>query len=178
MALSSTIYKVTLNISDLSRHYYQQHQLTLALHPSEQPKRMMLRLLAFCLYADPELQFTRGLSTDDEPDLWQLSASGEIENWIELGLPTEKRLKQAAGKARQVVLVTYNDNAQRQWLAKMAPAIKRLNNLRVAHISVQELEQLGELAQRNMDLQCTIDDGQIWLSSAEQSICVGLVPVD
>lgn len=170
MALTATIYKATLAISDLRRHYYQPHQLTVALHPSEQPRRMMLRLLAFCLYADEALHFTKGVSSDDEPDLWQMDASGDIEKWIELGLVTEKRLKQACAKARHVVLITYNDNAQRQWHSKMAPVLQRFGNLSVLHLNDEYMDALETLASRNMDLQCTIDEDQIWLSTASESI--------
>ena len=99
MALSATICKADLNIVDMDRHYYQQHSLTVAQHPSENDERLMIRLLAFALHADEFLSFTKGLSTDDEPDLWQKSLSGEIELWIELGLPSEKRLKKACGRA-------------------------------------------------------------------------------
>ncbi|HEV8077632.1 MAG TPA: YaeQ family protein, partial [Marinobacter sp.] len=93
MALKATIFKATLNIADMDRHYYADHQLTLARHPSENDERMMVRLLAFALNASDQLEFTKGLSTDDEPELWQKSLSNEIELWIELGLPDESRLR-------------------------------------------------------------------------------------
>ena len=85
MALSASIFKADIDISDLRRHYYHSHSLTLARHPSETNERMMLRLLSFALFADEQLSFTRGLSNDDEPDLWRHSLSGETELWIELG---------------------------------------------------------------------------------------------
>jgi len=69
----------------MDRQYYATHALTLALHPSETVERLMVRLLAFALHADERLEFGRGLSTDDEPDLWRKSLTGEIEQWIELG---------------------------------------------------------------------------------------------
>ena len=99
MALSATIYKAELNVVDMDRHYYEQHSLTLAQHPSETAERLMLRLLVFALHASETMAFTKGLSTDDEPDLWQKSLSDEIELWVELGLPSEKRLKKACGRS-------------------------------------------------------------------------------
>ena len=117
MALSATICKADLNIVDMDRHYYQQHSLTVAQHPSENDERLMIRLLAFALHADEFLSFTKGLSTDDEPDLWQKSLSGEIELWIELGLPSEKRLKKACGRAQQVILYTYGTGSAEQCAA-------------------------------------------------------------
>ena len=70
MALKATIHKATLNIADMDRHYYADHQLTIAQHPSETDLRVMIRLLAFALNAGDTLEFTKGLSTDDEPELW------------------------------------------------------------------------------------------------------------
>ena len=87
----STIYKITLNIADMDRHYYQSHEMTVALHPSETHFRFMVRLIAFMLNASDELSFTKGLSTSDEPDLWQKLLTDEIELWIDLGQPDEKK---------------------------------------------------------------------------------------
>ena len=101
MALSARICKADLNVVDMDRHYYQQHSLTIAQHPSETNERLMLRLLAFALHASDMLSFCKGISTEDEPDLWQKSLSDEIELWIELGLPSEKRLKKACGRAKK-----------------------------------------------------------------------------
>ena len=95
MALKATIYKTELAIADMTRHYYQTHSLTLAQHPSETLERMMLRLVAFALCADERLLFGKGISEDSEPDLWQHNLSGEIELWVELGLPDEKLLRRA-----------------------------------------------------------------------------------
>ena len=79
MAPKSTVHKARLQISDMDRHYYASHDLVLAQHPSETDERLMLRLLAFALFADERLEFGRGLSTDDEPDLWRKDLTGLIE---------------------------------------------------------------------------------------------------
>ncbi|HBN32151.1 MAG TPA: hypothetical protein DD416_13230, partial [Rhodobacteraceae bacterium] len=99
MAQKSTIYKVELSVSDMDRHYYETHKLTVAKHPSETAERLMVRILAFALNANEQLEMTRGLSTDDEPDIWQKSLSGELELWVALGLPSEKVVRQSCGKA-------------------------------------------------------------------------------
>ena len=104
MAQKSTIYKAELSISDMDRHYYETHKLTVAKHPSETDERLMVRLLAFALSAREQLEFSKGLSSDDEPDVWEKSLSGEIELWITLGLPSEKIVRQSCGKAREVII--------------------------------------------------------------------------
>lgn len=170
MALKATIYKATLEISDLERQYYRSHALTVALHPSETETRMLLRLLAFALFADEGLKFTRGLSTVEEPDLWQWSLSGELEMWIELGLPDPRRLRQACGKARQVVVVAWGGRAAETWWEKNREELARLKNLTVVNLLLQNQEELTGLVARNMELQLTINDGQLWLTSNDRTV--------
>lgn len=170
MALTATIFKATVDISDIRRHYYQQHRLTLARHPSETDERMMLRLLAFTLFASESLHFTRGLSNDDEPDLWQKNLSDEIELWIELGQPSAKRLRRAFSLAKHVLVISYGDRAGGQWWKEQENALRNQAKLTVAEISDTHLNQLSELTERNMQLQVTIDDNAIWVSNPNSSI--------
>ena len=108
MAIKATICKANLQIADMDRGYYNDLTLTIAQHPSETDERMMVRLLAFALHASEGLKFTEGISAeDDEPDIWQKNMSGEIEIWIEVGLPDEKRIRKACNRAKQVYLYPY-----------------------------------------------------------------------
>jgi len=172
MALKATIFKAELQIADMDRHYYGSHSLTIAQHPSETDERMMVRLLAFALYADERLAFTKGISTDDEPDLWLKSLSDEIELWIELGQPDEKRLRKAAGRARQVVIITYNSRSAAVWRGQMQEALAKLDNVTVRALSNETVEALGRLAQKTMNLQCTIQDGEVSLGDDTQLVQV------
>lgn len=166
MALKSTIYKAQLNVADMDRHVYGDFPLTLARHPSETDERMMLRLLAFALHADEQLEFGRGISTDDEPDLWRKSLSGEIEQWIELGTPDASRLRKACGRAGQVLLYGYGDRALPVWWGKNKQELARFSNLQVYSITDETCQALGEMAAQTMDLQCSIEDGEAWLSDS------------
>ncbi|WP_323844776.1 YaeQ family protein [Microbulbifer magnicolonia] len=170
MALKATIFKARVQIADMDRGYYGEHQLTLARHPSETDERMMVRLLAFAHNAAEGLEFTRGLSSDDEADLWQMSLSGEIELWIEVGLPTEERLRKASSRAAQVLVYSYGRRAAPIWWQKQGGALARFDNLRVYHLPEEATEQLAAMAERNMDLSATIQDGHIWLSAADRSV--------
>ncbi|MCB1609209.1 MAG: YaeQ family protein [Xanthomonadales bacterium] len=163
MADKATIHKAELQISDLDRHYYQTHQLTLAQHPSETVDRLMVRLLCFALYADPELNFGRGVSTDDEPDLWRTSLSGEVELWIDLGQPDESRVRKACGRAQQAVIVGYSGRSFAIWLEKNAAALRRCRNLTVLALEDGVAEALGKLNQRAMRLQCLISECELQL---------------
>ena len=172
MAPKATIYKAELQISDMDRGYYATHALTLARHPSETDERLMVRLLAFALHADERLEFGRGLSSDDEPDLWRKSLTGEIEQWIELGQPDEQRIRKACGRARQVVVIGYSGRGFDIWWDKIAAGLARSKNLTVIDIPAVTVQELAALADRNMQLQCLIQDGHAQLMNATASVTV------
>jgi uncharacterized protein YaeQ len=175
MALTATIFKAHLQISDLDRPYYGDHQLTLARHPSETEERMMVRLLAFALHADENLNFTKGLCVDEEPDLWLKSLTGEIELWIDVGLPDERRVRKACNRAAQVCLYLYGGRAAGLWWQRNADKLQRFSNLRVIELPEEQSKGLASLVQRSMALQCTVQDGEIWLSCGDQSLSISLL---
>ncbi len=170
MALKSTIYKAGLQVNDLDRNYYQLHALTLALHPSETPLRMMLRLLVFACNASQRLAFTKGISSEDQPDLWVKGLSGEIELWIDLGQPDEKRIRKACGRARQVLVYAYKPRSAEIWWQQKQTIMQRFGNLRVFYLHVADVDGLERLVDRNMNLQCMIQDDRLWLSSDDNSV--------
>lgn len=172
MALKATIYKAELQISDMDRQYYATHSLTLAQHPSETITRLMLRLAVFALHAHERLAFSRGVSADDEPDLWLKNYADEIELWIELGEPDERRLRQACGRARQVWLYSYGGRASEVWWPGIAHRLERLDNLSVRRISTETLAELSSLCARAMMVQVSVQDGQLWLSDATRQVLV------
>lgn len=170
MALKATIYKVDLQIANMDRNYYQQHQLTLAKHPSETDERVMVRLLAFALHADEALAFGRGLSVDDEPDLWLKDMTGAIDLWIDVGLPDERDVRKACGRARQVVVLVYGGRTADMWWSQNSDKLKRQHNLTVINLPVASTQALAELVSRTMTLNFTMQDGQIWLSGETASV--------
>lgn len=175
MALSSTIFKANLQISDMDRHYYDEHQLTLARHPSETDERMMVRLLAFALHADEYLYFSKGLCDDEEPALWQKSLSEEIELWIDVGLPDERRIRKACSRSAKVCLYLYGGRNADLWWQRNTTKLNRFTNLSVIEIPEVASKELTSLVQRSMQLQCTIQDGEVWLNCGDQT--VGLTPL-
>lgn len=172
MALKATIFKADINISDMDRGYYAGHTLTIARHPSENDERMMLRIAAFALHADEQLSFTKGLCADDEPELWRKNYSDEIELWIDLGEPDEKRLRKACGRADQVWLYCYGGRASEIWWQGMQGKASRFANLTVVSIPPETLQQLTTLTERSMQLQATIQEGQLTLSSDKGTVFV------
>jgi uncharacterized protein YaeQ len=170
VALKATIFKAELQVSDLDRGHFATHALTLARHPSETDERMMVRLLAFALDADEYLEFGKGLSAEDEPDLVRRDLTGAIELWIEVGLPPEREIRKAAGRARQVKVYTYGGRAANLWWDQNRAALARLDNLTVIDIPEDIAAQVEKLAERNMRLDCTIQEGQLWLSGGGDTL--------
>ena len=174
MALKATIFKAELQIADMDRNYYHDHALTIARHPSETDERMMLRLLAYALHAGEALSFGKGLSTDDEPDLWQKDLTGAIELWIDVGQPDEKRIRRACGRARQVFVYSYGGQGAAIWWDQVGGKLERTRNLTVISVPAAASQALAKLARRNMRLNCTIQDEQVWLDDTEVRVQVEL----
>lgn len=172
MALKATIYKADLQIADMDRNYYGNEVLTLARHPSETDERMMVRLLAFAIHACDGLTFTKGLFDVEEPDLWQKDLTGAIQLWIEVGQPDEKKLLKACGRSEHVVVYSYSATSH-IWWKQLANKVERCKNLTVINLPAEATEQLEKMAQRTMQLQCTIQDGQIWLTDGTATVEIG-----
>lgn len=176
MALKATIFKAELQIADMDRSYYATHALTLAQHPSETDERMMVRLAVFALHASEALSFTKGISTDDEPDLWEKDLTGRIELWIDIGQPDEKRIRKACGRARHVRIYCHSGHSAALWWQKHGDALNRFQNLSVVDLPSDATKALARLVQRNMQLQCTVQDGQLWMSNGTDSVLLDPTP--
>ncbi|MGD9870376.1 MAG: YaeQ family protein [Thauera sp.] len=171
MALKATVFKAELQVADMDRHHYGTYNLTLARHPSETDERMMVRVLAFALFADPALGFGKGLCVDDEPDLWQKDLTGVIERWIDVGQPDEKWIRKACGRAREVVVLAYG-RALEVWWNGTRPKVARHAGLHVFELERETSAELARLAERNMRLQVTIQDGQAWVTNGREQVLV------
>ena len=165
MATGSTIYRADVSIADMDRHYYGNHSLTVARHPSETEERLMVRLLAFVVFAADDLAFGRGISADEEPDLWRKDLTGLIDLWIDVGLPEEKRVRKACGRSRQVIVLAYGASKADHWWRRNEPDLRRLDNLAVLAVPVAAGAALAAMAGRSMTIDVTIQEAQIWVGS-------------
>lgn len=173
MALKATIYKVDLQIADMDRNYYAEHALTLARHPSETDERLMVRVLMYALNAQEGIAFTRGLSEADEPEIWVKDLTGQLTLWIDIGQPDEARLRKACGRAEQVIAVCHSSSCQ-LWWKQIETKLTRIRNLTVLQLSTDSSQALAALTQRSMQLQCLVQDGEVWLSTDAQRVPVVL----
>lgn len=181
MALKSTIHKAQLQIADMDRALYADHVLTLARHPSETEERLMVRLLAFALQVpadadDGALQFARGLSDTDEPDLWQHALDGTLRHWVEVGQPDERRLTRACGRAGRVTVYAYGSQAGTWWSGIGARAARH-PGLFVWQIPAEQSQALAALVARSMQVQVNVQDGQAWVMQGDGAVEVTPLPL-
>lgn len=178
MAIKSTIFKANLQIADIDHGYYADHALTLARHPSETDERMMVRLAALAIQAhqlndlcngDATLAFGAGLSDPDDPDASLTDFTGRKRVWIEVGQPEDKPLAKACSKADSVIVYCFN-HASEIWWKGIESKLSRQDKLQVWRIPTEALQALAQLAERSMQLQATVQEGAITLSSPLGSI--------
>ena len=174
MAIKATIFKAELAVSDMDRGVYGDFSLTIARHPSETDERMMVRLLAFALNSDERLEFGKGISNEDEPALWRRDLTGAIEQWIDVGLPEERLLRRACGKAQQVILLTYGGRGVDVWWQQNKKELVKQMRLAVMDVPQEASRALAALVDRNMVLTATIQEGQIYFSDADTSVAMEL----
>ena len=178
MALKATIYKAQIQLADMDRNIYGDHNVTIARHPSETDERMMIRLLAFALNAPADdhhgaLEFAKDLWDTDEPSLWQKDLTGQIVQWIDLGQPDDKRVMKSAPRAERVAVYSYTSSTPIWWNG-IATKITRASNVTVWQVPAEQSQQLATLAQRTMQLQVTVQDGTVWVGDGTQSIEITL----
>ncbi|MET0517918.1 MAG: YaeQ family protein [Burkholderiaceae bacterium] len=174
MALKATIHKALLQISDMDRHVYGEHNLTIARQPSETDERMMVRILAFALNVQADdlkgqLELSKGLSDVEEPELWQRDLTGQIVHWIDLGQPDDRRLMKAHGRAERVSVYSYASSTP-VWWSNIENKLTRAPRLAVWQIPAEQSQALAQLAERSMQLQISIQDGSVYISTAQASV--------
>lgn len=166
MALKATVFKADLQVANLDQNQFGDYSLTLAQHPSETIERVMIRLLAFALYASEDLRFGRGLSNEEDAAVWEIDPSGVTRLWIDVGLPDEARVKKACSRADRAVIITYGGRPSDMWWQQNANALARYKNLSVIQLSPEDSAKLVEVAGRTMKLSWTIQEGMVYLDNA------------
>jgi len=165
----TTVCKARLSIADIDRDYYQSHQLTLAQESSETVRKSMMRLVAYIYNANDQLILRKHQWRDDQPELMQQSMDEQINLWIDLGQPNVKRIKKACRLAKSVIVYSYNKNLTDSWWDKNKMKLNRFKNLEVYSISANELEKFSN---KRMNLDCTLQDGDLIINDGEQNLTI------
>ena len=174
MALKATIHKARLQIADMDRNIYGDHELTIARHPSETDERMLMRVLAYALYCPADdhrgkLDLAKSLWDTDEPDLWQKDLTGDIVHWIEIGQPDDRRLSKASSRAEQVTVISFASSTP-VWWAALQGKLNRAPKVAVWQVDAEASQALAKLSARTMAWQVTVQDGTVWVSDTVNSI--------
>lgn len=163
MALKPTIYKFKISLTDLNRDYYDTLNLTIAQHPSETLERMMARMLVFCINAQENLSFAKGLNVAEEPDIWAHTLDNQLTLWIDVGEPAFDRIKKASRLTSAVKVYSFNSKSDIWWKQEQT----KFSNLSVSVFRLQweNVQSLALLAQRTMDLSVTITENSAYIAT-------------
>jgi uncharacterized protein YaeQ len=172
MALKPTIYKFRVSLTDLNRDYFDNFQLTVAQHPSETLTRLAARLIAFCHSAEPDLQFTKGLSSIEEPDIWTRNLTDDIEHWIEIGEPDSERIKKASRLSKKLSIYSFNTKSD-AWWKQQSTAISRYANS-VYQLDNEGVEAFAALMTRTMDVSVMLTGSDFYIEASGDSVQVSM----
>ena len=169
MALPSTIYRVNIQLADIDRGVYESLQTTVARHPSETEERLVARLLAYALFYEEDLLFTKGVSNGDEPDLWVKGPDGRVLVWVEVGLPEPERLIKASRHAGRVILLACG-SALPNWERQQLPKLAGVANLAITTLDPDFISRLVTLLERSITWEVTSTEGTLYLQIAGETL--------
>ena len=167
MALKPTIYKLTIAISDFNRDYYDTAQLTVAQHPSETLERMMARIIAYCLNAQENMSFSKGLSNAEEPDIWVKTLDDQIKLWIDMGEPVAERIKKSSRSAPEVKVYSFNSKSN-TWWEQTKGKVQAFSNVKYYQFDWVQMQVLATFAERTMDWSITISGDMVYIVADKQ----------
>ena len=72
MALTATMYRFNIQLSDVDRGVYETLELRVAQQPSETAEYMLTRVLAWCLEYTEGIALTEGVAAGDEPAVLEI----------------------------------------------------------------------------------------------------------
>ncbi len=169
MALPATIYKATITLSDIDRGLYATLTATVAQHPSETEERLVARLLAYALFYEEGLSFTKGLCASDEPEIWLKGGDGRVQSWVEVGLPDSERIIKASRHSGQVRLLACG-RALPNWEQQHLPKLARLANLTIVTIDQTFLAAAVQRLERSLVWSVTITEGACYLTIGDETL--------
>ena len=171
MAIKPIIYKQRISLSDLERNYYDSLNLTIALHPSETIQRMVVRVLALCLNADQNPNFTKGLSAVDEPDIWLKTLDGNVDLWIDVGEPAVDRIKKASRQSKKVIVYSFNSKSNVWW--EQSKSKLTFDNVEVVRFNTNSIIELSTFIERTSEWSITITGQTAFVATEKGEVEVG-----
>lgn len=169
MALPSTVHKAAIQLADVDRGIYVTLQTTVARHPSETAERLVARLLAYAIFYDEELAFTKGISAAEEPDLWIKGGDGRVLFWVEVGLPDPERIIKASRHAQRVALLACGKTFA-SWEQQHLSRLDKATNLTTISIDQAFIARATALLERAIVWSITITEGTCYLTIGEETL--------
>lgn len=165
MALTATMRRFEIVLADSDRGVYETLDLRVAQHPSENDRYLVARVLARCLEHGEGVEFGRGVSSDDEPALWQRDLRSDLLAWIEVGSPSVERLHKASKNAPRVAVYTWKDAAQ---LGREITErdVHRKEELALYRLDPAFLDAVAEKLDRNNRWELSVSGGALYLTIA------------
>jgi len=142
--LTATIYNFDIELADTDRQIYESLAVRVARHPSESEEYLVTRLIAYLLEYAEGIEFSRGVSSPDEPAIAVRDLTGTIRTWIEIGTPDAERLHRASKLAGRVVVYTHKDPAQ--FLKQLAG--RKIHNAEALELYAVDRALVGALVAR------------------------------
>lgn len=169
MAVTATVHRFELELSDIDRGVYESLDLRTARHPSEDEARLIVRVLARVIAHEPGLEFGRGLANVEDPALWARTPTGEIATWIDVGIPSADRLHRAAKRADRVLVFTHKlETALRKaWTSRV---IHRADAIEVVRVPTEFVQSLADNLQRSVQWYVTLQDGVVSVAQGELNV--------
>lgn len=173
MALSSTVYTVVVDLSNVDRGVYETLELRLARHPSETAEYLVTRLIAYCLEYEDGIAFSDGLSTADEPAVLVRDLTGRITKWVDVGMPAAERVHRASKHAGRVAIYTHRD--RRLVLAQLdGQGVHRAADIPVYVLDRSVVEAVAAALDRRSHLTVNVMDGHLYLEGPGGSLSMAL----
>jgi uncharacterized protein YaeQ len=166
MALTATMYRFELNVSDVDRGFYDTVELRVAQHPSESEPYLVTRVLAMALEYRDDLKFGRGISTPDDPSLSAPDMMGGIDLWIEVGQPSADRLHKVTKQANTTKIYTHKDPSPLEE-ALRSGEIHRGDDIVLVAIDPGFIEDLAHVLTRNARWDVLRSDGVLYVTSGD-----------
>lgn len=169
MALTATLYNVSVQLSDSDRGVYETLELRIARQPSETAEFMTTRLLAYCLEYVPGISMTGGVSSGDEPAVIIRDLTGTVTGWIEIGAPGAERLHRGSKLAQRTVVYTHRE--LRNVISQLSGTkIHRADRIAIHWFDRGFVDALAELIGRRTDLALTVSGEQLFADADGTSL--------
>ena len=170
MALTATVYRFQIELSDVDRGVYESLDLRIARHPSESMPYLLTRTIAYALLYEEGLAFSKGgLSSAEEAPLTVRDLQGNLRVWIEIGTPSAERLHKASKASPRVVVFTQHDP---RLLVNQAASrdIHKADQIEVYALDPRFLDQLGEITDRNARWTLMRNEGVLYVTVGNKTL--------